>query len=229
MKQTVHLIPNAHIDSVWMWDAQEGAMEAISTCRTMVALMRKYPELTFVRGERWVYEQILQDDPELFDEIRQLHREGRWDIVGGNYVQSDTNLPNTQTFLKQFEYGKRFFAEHFNYDVKVAWSADSFGQARGLPEIFADAGLKYYAFGRPEERFLHFDCPLFRRRGRRRRPRRRAPGPSRSRADPRAPAARGGWRRPRRRPPRRGRTRAGRRRPCRASRCGRARDAGRAG
>lgn len=165
MKQTVHLIPNAHIDSVWMWDAQEGAMEAISTCRTMVALMRKYPELTFVRGERWVYEQILQDDPELFDEIRQLYREGRWDIVGGNYVQSDTNLPNTQTFLKQFEYGKRFFAEHFNYDVKVAWSADSFGQARGLPEIFADAGLKYYAFGRPEERFLHFDCPLFRWRG----------------------------------------------------------------
>lgn len=164
-KKIIHLLPNAHIDPVWLWTYQEGIAEALSTCRSLVNMMKKYPDLTFIRGEAWIYEQVIKYDEELFSEIKKLVIEKRWDIVGGNYIQSDTNLPETATFLKQFEVGKEFFTKHFNVDISAGWSADSFGQSRGLPEIYQASGMKYYAFGRPESWIYPMQRPLFKWRG----------------------------------------------------------------
>jgi len=164
-KTTLHILPNAHIDPVWLWDRREGAAEAISTCRTVVELMRRNPELTFIRGEAWVYEQLERYAPELLEEIRRLVALGRWDIVGGNYIQSDTNLPSTTTFLRQFAVGQDYFQRYFGRKVEAAWSSDSFGQAAGLPDIYAASGFKYYAFGRPEAWIYPLAKPLFFWRG----------------------------------------------------------------
>ena len=51
---TFHLIANAHLDPVWLWDWREGMNEGIATCKAMLDLMDEYPEFTFVRGEAWV-------------------------------------------------------------------------------------------------------------------------------------------------------------------------------
>ena len=150
----IHIVPNAHLDAVWFWRWLEGAHEAIATARTMVELMNRYPQLTFTRGEVNFYEPILEYAPDLFEEIRRLIREGRWDVVGGNYVQTDTNTPSTFTFLRQFRRGRKWFREHFGLDVRVGWAADSAGHASGLPEIFAASGIDAYAFGRPTQEEL---------------------------------------------------------------------------
>ncbi len=160
-KYVFHLLANAHLDPVWLWDWREGLNEGIATCRTMFKLFDKYPEFTFIRGEASIYEHIEQTDPESFARICELVKSGRWDIVGGNYVQPDTNLPGTATFLKQYEYGRRYFKEKFDFEVNVAWAPDSFGHSAGLPEIYAASGLKYFAFTRQVSDFPALTKPVF--------------------------------------------------------------------
>ena len=148
-KTTFHLIANSHLDPVWLWDSREGLNEAISTVRTVLTLMEERPELTYIRGESLIYEQILQHDPASFKMIKQFVQEGRWDVVGGTFLQPDLNLPATATLHKHFELGQRFFQEHFSRQPSVGWSADCFGHTAFLPDILQHHGLQAYAYGRP--------------------------------------------------------------------------------
>ncbi len=160
-KTRVHLIPNAHLDPVWLWDWREGMNEGIQTCQTILDLMDEDPELTFIRGESSIYEHIEREAPKVFDRIRKQVEAGRWDVVGGTYVQPDTNLPATETFCRHYEEGTRYFKQKFGVDVTVAWAADSFGHAAGLPTIMANAGIKYFAFTRPFPKQFSLPLPVF--------------------------------------------------------------------
>jgi alpha-mannosidase len=148
-KLTLHLIANSHLDPVWLWDAREGLNEAISTVRTVLALMTERPELTYIRGESLIYEEILRHDPAAFRAIQQLVKAGRWDVVGGTYLQSDMNMPTTATLHKNFELGQAFFQKHFSLKPWVGWSPDCFGHTAFLPDILRAHGLRAYAYGRP--------------------------------------------------------------------------------
>lgn len=146
-----HLLPNAHLDPVWLWDWPEGLTEGVTTCRTMVGLMDEFPELTFLRGEAVVYEHIRDKDPELFARIRELIAAGRWDVVGGTWLQADTNLSGTEALIRQFSAGREFFQRELGVRPRVAWFADTFGHPAGLPEILAACGMDSLAFTRPGE------------------------------------------------------------------------------
>ena len=158
---TFHLIPNAHLDPVWLWDWREGANEGLVTCRTILDLMDEDKALTFIRGETFIYEHIEKTDPATFARIRKYVKQGRWDPVGGTVIQPDTNLPDTETFARHFVHGQRYLRERFGRTSKVAWAADSFGHAAGMPEILAAAGIKYFAFTRPFNNVLPIPKPAF--------------------------------------------------------------------
>jgi len=133
----IHLIPNAHLDPVWMWDWREGFTEMITTTRTILDLMDEYPDLTFVRGEAFFYRHIEQNDPELFERVKSMIEAGRWDVVGGTMLQSDMNMPATETMLRHLVYAQRYFQERFRFKARVGWSADCFGHSAALPELLA--------------------------------------------------------------------------------------------
>lgn len=158
---TFHLIGNAHLDPVWLWDWREGLNEGLITTRTLLDLLDEDPELTVIRGEASIYEHIEQTDPALFERIRRHVRGGRWEVVGGTYVQPDTNLPATETFARHFMRGQRYFASRFGRPVGVAWAADSFGHAAGLPQILVQAGIRGFCFTRPNQRLLPLAKPAF--------------------------------------------------------------------
>ena len=158
---TIHLIGNAHIDPVWLWDWREGMNEALATCRAMVNLAEEFPAFRFIRGEAAIYEHVQRHDPATFSAIRRLIRSGRWDVVGGTYIQPDTNLPSTSQLLDQFIRGKRYFRETFGREVTVAWAADSFGHSAGLPDILAAAGIDSFAFTRPQAQILPLEKQAF--------------------------------------------------------------------
>src|SRR5688572_21557150 len=158
---TFHLIPNAHLNPVWLWDWREGLNEGIITCRTILDLMDEHPDLTFIRGESAVYRHIERHDPATFRRIVKYVKAGRWDVVGGTVVQPDTNLPATETFARHFVRAQNYFAKRFGKPVRVAWAADSFGHAAGLPEILADAGISGFAFTRPHAGIVQIDGPAF--------------------------------------------------------------------
>ena len=122
---TFHLLPNAHLDPVWLWDWREGLNEGIITTRTVLDLMDEFPDLTFMRGEAALYQHIEEHDPVTFRRVQRMIEAGRWDVVGGTWVQPDTNMPATETFLRHFALGQAYFASRFGFRPRVAWAAVS--------------------------------------------------------------------------------------------------------
>ncbi|MFH1498450.1 MAG: hypothetical protein ABII82_11545, partial [Verrucomicrobiota bacterium] len=116
----LHLIGSAHLDPVWLWDWREGMNEGIATCRAMADLLEEFPEFRFIRGEAAIYAHVERHAPALFERIGGLVAEGRWDVVGGNWIQPDTNLPCTEALLRQFSRGKGYFRKKFGVEVTAA-------------------------------------------------------------------------------------------------------------
>jgi len=156
-----HLIGNAHLDPVWLWDWREGLNEGIITSRTVLDLMDEFPDLTCIRGEALIYRHIEENAPETFARLRRRVAEGRWDVVGGTFVQPDTNLTGTETFCRHFARSQAYFRSRFGRPVEVAWAADSFGHSGGLPDILAAAGMTGFAFTRPGGAQLPLPKPAF--------------------------------------------------------------------
>jgi len=148
-KPTVHMVGNAHIDHAWLWRWRESRQEVLSTCRSALDRMREYPDFVFSFSSAVSYEWIEADAPEMLEEIRERIAEGRWNVVGGWYVQPDCNLPSGEALVRQALYGKRYFQERLGIDVPVGYNVDTFGHAGTLPQILAKAGQPYYVFFRP--------------------------------------------------------------------------------
>jgi len=123
--KTVHLVFNAHIDPIWLWPWTSGLDSVLNTCETMCNLLDRNPDVTFTRGEAWAYEQVERIDPTLFHRIREHVRAGRWEIVGGWYIQPDCNLPGVEGFRKQIELGRDYFRSRFQQFPDIAYNVDS--------------------------------------------------------------------------------------------------------
>lgn len=152
----VHLISNAHLDPVWLWEWEEGAAEALSTFRTAADLCEEFPGFIFNHNEVTLYQWIERYEPALFARISRLIRTGRWHIMGGWYLQPDCNMISGESFVRQILLGRSYFKEKFGVDVRTAINFDPFGHTGGLPQILAKAGYDSYLFCRPDQK----DCPL---------------------------------------------------------------------
>lgn len=163
--KTVHLIFNAHIDPVWLWPWSAGLDEILNTCESVCNLLDRHPDLVFTRGEAWVYEQIELISPRLFERIRQHIRAGRWEVVGGWYIQPDCNLPTRRGFERQIELGRDYFRTTFGRFPRIGYNVDSFGHAATLPDIMAAYGQRHYVMMRPQEHEMNLPSRVFRWRG----------------------------------------------------------------
>lgn len=155
-KRTIHLLCNAHIDPVWLWEWEEGAATAISTFRTAADLCEAFPGFIFNHNEALLYRWVEEYEPELFIRIQRLVKEGKWHIMGGWYLQPDCNMPSGESFVRQILLGRRYFAEKFGARPTTAINFDPFGHTRGLVQILAKSGYDSYLFCRPGPE----DCKL---------------------------------------------------------------------
>lgn len=152
----LHLICNAHIDPVWLWDMEEGISAAISTFRMAAVFCEEYDGLVFNHNEALIYHWIEEMEPALFARIRKLVKEGKWHIMGGWYLQPDCNMPSGESFIRQMESGREYFLEKFGEAPSTAINFDPFGHSRGLVQLMAKAGYDSYLFCRPGQG----NCPL---------------------------------------------------------------------
>jgi alpha-mannosidase len=145
----VHLVCNAHIDPVWLWEWEEGAATAISTFRVAADLCEQFDDFVFNHNEAILYQWVEEYEPVLFRRIQDLVARGRWHIMGGWYLQPDCNLPSGESFVRQILLGREYFQEKFNARPSTAINFDPFGHSRGLVQIMAKAGYDSYVFCRP--------------------------------------------------------------------------------
>lgn len=144
-----HMIGNAHLDPVWLWQWQEGFQETKATFRSALDRMKEYPEFIFTSSSAANYEWVENNDPAMFEEIKAHIKEGRWQIVGGWWIQPDCNIPGGESFVRQGLYGQRYFKEKFGVTARVGYNVDSFGHHGMLPQILKKSGMPYYVFMRP--------------------------------------------------------------------------------
>ncbi len=153
MTKKIHLICNAHLDPVWLWQWEEGAAEAVSTFRVAADFCEQYEGFVFNHNEAILYQWVEEYEPELFARIQRLVAEGKWQIMGGWYLQPDCNMPSGEALIRQIQLGRKYFSAKFGVEPEVAINFDPFGHTRGLVQILKKTGYEAYYFCRPLEKF----------------------------------------------------------------------------
>ena len=145
MKQfSVKAVGNSHIDMAWLWPETETVEVVRNTFGAALQLMREYPDFKFAGSAAQAYDWMEEKYPAIFHEIEQRVKEGRWEIVGGMWVEPDLNMPDDESLVRQVLYGKRYFKRKFGVDVNIGWNPDSFGYNGQLPQIYKRSGIDYF-------------------------------------------------------------------------------------
>jgi alpha-mannosidase len=137
----ITLVGNAHIDIAWLWRMAETMALSKNTFETVIKNMDEYPELTYAQSQAVTYDWMEKKHPELFQKIKEKVRAGRWEIVGGMWVEPDCNLIAGESWVRQLLYGKKYFREKFGVDVRIGWNPDSFGYNWNMPQLYKLGGI----------------------------------------------------------------------------------------
>ncbi len=137
---------HAHIDAAWLWTLGQTRRKAGRTFHNVARLMEPFPEFHFSQSQPQLYDFVRRDYPELFELIKQRVRDGRWEPLGGTWVEPDCNITGAESLARQFLLGRAFFRDHFgpNADAPVLWLPDVFGFCWNLPQLLKEAGLQYF-------------------------------------------------------------------------------------
>jgi alpha-mannosidase len=143
-KATFHLTGNSHIDAAWLWPWTETVDVVKRTFGTALQLMYEYPQYTYTQSAAQYNEWLAQKYPEMNAEIAQRIKEGRWEVVGGMWVEPDLNMPDGESLVRQLLVGKRWYKQAYGVDVRIGWNPDSFGYTWQLPQIYKKSGVDYF-------------------------------------------------------------------------------------
>jgi alpha-mannosidase len=139
-------IGHAHIDVAWLWTLEQTRRKAEHTFHTVLRLMEQFPNYQFTQSQPQLYAFIEQDYPDLFNAIEERIQEGRWETIGGMWVEADCNVSGGESLARQFLLGRNYFRHHFgkDSDSPVLWLPDVFGYAWNLPQLIKLAGMEYF-------------------------------------------------------------------------------------
>ncbi len=139
-------VGHAHLDVAWLWPLIQTRRKAARTFSTVLRLMEQFPEFYFTQSQPQLYQYIAEDHPQLFRQIKQRVDEGRWELIGGMWIEADCNITGAESLVRQLLLGRRYFSCTFGRpDSPVLWLPDVFGYAWQLPQLMLQAGLRYFA------------------------------------------------------------------------------------
>jgi alpha-mannosidase len=141
---TFHLTGNSHIDAAWLWPWTETVDAVKRTFGTAAQLLGEYPTYTYTQSAA-VYSQWMADKyPQLNAQIKQRVQEGRWELVGGMWLEPDLNMPDGESLVRQLLVGQATFNKLYGKTTRIGWNPDSFGYNWQLPQIYKRSGVDYF-------------------------------------------------------------------------------------
>lgn len=144
LPQHVTVCAHSHLDIVYLWPLKETLRKNVRTVTNTLNLMNEWPEYRFSWSQPWLYEQLQEQYPEVFAQVLQRVREGRWEPIGAMYVEPDGNLLGAESIVRQLLFGQRYFESVFGKTSPVCWLPDVFGVVHTMPQILRKAGVKYF-------------------------------------------------------------------------------------
>lgn len=140
----MHMVGQSHIDVAWLWPLKETQRKVGRTFSTICALMDRYPDFTYSQSQPQLYAYVKEHYPELYKRIKLRVAEGRWELVGGMWVEPDLNIPSGESLVRQILYGQRFYEQEFGKRSTIEWLPDTFGYCASLPQLLKQSGIDYF-------------------------------------------------------------------------------------
>lgn len=137
-------VAHSHLDIAYHWRVRQSVQKNARTCLIQLRLLDRHPDFHFTQSQAWTYEMLERYYPQLFEQVRARIDEGRWEVVGGLYVEPDCNLISAESLVRQVLFGKRFFLEKFGIELDNCWLPDVFGNSPIMPQILRAGGIEYF-------------------------------------------------------------------------------------
>ncbi len=142
---TLHGIGHAHMDIAYLWPVAQIRQKNARTCSNVLRLMDRFPDYRFSHSQPQLYEMTRQDFPAIFERIRARVAEGRWEVIGGMWVEPDVNIPGAEALVRQILLGRTYVRDTFgDVETPVLWLPDTFGFPWSLPQLMKLSGLESF-------------------------------------------------------------------------------------
>jgi alpha-mannosidase len=138
------LTGHAHIDLAWLWTISETRRKIRRTFATVLDLMNRFPDFRFNQSSAQVYAWLEEDDPIMFEQVKARILEGRWETIGGMWVEPDGQMLHGESWVRQIVFGQQYFLEKFGKINTVAWLPDTFGFNPQLPQLLRLGGMNSF-------------------------------------------------------------------------------------
>ncbi|MBU5672365.1 alpha-mannosidase [Paenibacillus brevis] len=140
----MHMVAQSHIDIAWLWPIRETVRKGSRTFSTALRLIEEFPEFHYAQSQPQLYAYVKEHDPELYSRVKEQVAKGRWELVGGMWVEPDLNIPSGESLVRQNLYGQKFYLEEFGKRSFIEWLPDTFGYCASLPQILKLSGVEFF-------------------------------------------------------------------------------------
>ncbi len=142
-KFTVHFTGHSHMDLAWKWRYPEALACMRGTLENQFAFMDQYPDYVFIESSAVVWKDLAEDEAFLKKMQHYVDR-GQLELVGGMALEPDSQLPAAQSYVEQFNYGRKVSEGLFGKKIDIGLNIDAFGFNRTLPKFYLDAGFRTF-------------------------------------------------------------------------------------
>jgi alpha-mannosidase len=145
-KHAGHLVAlgHAHIDVAWLWPFAETRRKVMGTVSTQLALLERYPEVTYGMSSPELWRMVEEDAPELAHRLKGFARAGRVEPLGPFWVEADAQMIGATAAIRHMVETVRYFQAATGHRVTTAFLPDTFGFSGGLPTLLVAGGFRLF-------------------------------------------------------------------------------------
>ncbi|MBD3351780.1 MAG: hypothetical protein GF364_09875 [Candidatus Lokiarchaeota archaeon] len=134
----------SHMDIAWLWRMYQIINKSRITHGKAAWHVKRLPNFSFTYSQPVILDWLRQEEPEMFEKIKEAVETGRFELQGGTYVETDGKIPMGESWCRSRLYGQRWYLKHFNKIAEIEWLPDSFGYNNNIPQFASKSGARYF-------------------------------------------------------------------------------------
>lgn len=142
----IFLVPYAHLDTQWRWEYPTTIGKYIrNTMEKNLRLFKKYPGYRFNFTGARRYGMMKEYYPELFEEVKRLIAEKRWNPAGTCLDETDALIPSSESLIRNILYGDRWQMTELGRSSRDYMIPDCFGFPSNMPTLMAHCAVSGFS------------------------------------------------------------------------------------
>ena len=112
----IYLVPQSHIDVAWFWRYDPETIEVVIpwTFGQAADNLEQFADYYFSAGQAPLFEGLRGYHPLLAKRVDKFIRSGRFEIVGGHWLEFEGTGPCGESIVRQCIYGKQYFQQTYS-------------------------------------------------------------------------------------------------------------------